>query len=668
MKIVKHIVFLLLASTLLGVNTLLSQNNETLLFIRVDNENGPVKLKWYSDKIVAHEGFNVYRQKQGVNDREKLNMEPLKPGAKPIPEAELTDELKGFSDVIIEPDFYVGKEPMLDFILMPYFIANEQFAQFAGIRFDDETAVKGSEYVYIIEEIKTGNEVEIVRSEPITAGELRMEAAPKEIISKSSNTKIKIGWKAEPERYYAVNIYRAPADNPDNVTKINEEPVRFNNEGGQVSKYPFQDLGLEEDAEFEYTLKTVDYFGLEAQIAKPVKFGTQDVIPPKAPYNIEIDGDDASLSFVLTWEAEIPDDFKSFSLFYSKKEDGEYVSVVEDLPAVQKTVDFEVDEPGEHYFKIQSKDVNGNATLSERVSKKLIDVIPPQSPQNVTTQADTGMVVISWDPVPDEDLMGYIVYRQLGDDSRPYNQFNRTPIKETSFTNQLPKNIVGGFNYKVLAVDTNGNKSGMSEAAAAVFEDKNPPPKPFLKPVRLNNDNLPVLKWQEIPAGDLAGVNVFRSTSETGDNPKQVNINLLRPGSKTYLDRSAEPGSEYYYYISAVDTAENVSPASEIKSIKTTSNDKIPAELKKFQIKRRGSKEINFSWEVDNPQAVLGYVLYGKGPGDKQLKPVTGRLEPGNSEYQIKKPAPGDHEFQLKVYDKAGNKTKSNIETIKIKN
>ena len=662
----KYILLIVLIPGLSAINLLMSQNtDETLFYVRIDDENGPVKLKWFTDKIVSHEGFNVYRQKQGTNDREKLNNEPLKPGAKPIPEARLTEELEGFSEIISKPDYYLGKEPMLDFILIPYFISNEHFAQFAGIRFDDATAAKGSEYVYIIEEIKEGNEVEIVRSEPITAGELRLEEAPKEIISKSSNTKIKIGWKAEPERYYAVNIYRAPADDPENATKINDEPVRFNNEGGGVSKYPFQDLGLNKDDEFIYSLKSVDYFGLEAQTANPVKFGTQDVIPPTPPFNLEIDGDDASLTLVLEWEAEIPDDFKSFTIHYSRGSDSDYKPVIESLPAVQKTVEYQVEEAGEHFFKIESADVNNNSSFSEPISKNLIDVIPPEVPKNVITEIDTGMVLISWDAVDDKDLMGYIVYRQQGDESRPYNRFNRVPITETSFTNQLPENVVGGYKYKVVAVDTNGNKSSMSNVAQAVFEDRNPPPKPFITRIALNDENQPEVNWQEIAAGDLQGIDVYRRLTGENSEWQKVNINILRPETKTYRDRSAEPGGTYEYSVIATDTAGNVSPRSNAKSIKIARDKSATAELKKFKAKtRRRNNNIEFEWEVNDPASVVGYVLYGKNPGDKQLKPVTGKLN--TMEYTIKKPAAGKHEFMLKIYDNKGNKIKSEVVTVEI--
>src|SRR4029079_3581597 len=68
------------------------------------------------------------------------------------------------------------------------------------------------------------------------------------------------------------------------------------------------------------------------------------------------------------------------------------------------------------------------------------------------------------------------------------------------------------------------------------------------------------------PEADIAGYNIYRSTDP--DLPKnrwdKLNAELLT--RTTFQDEKVESGKRYYYYLTAVDTAGNVSPASEVVS------------------------------------------------------------------------------------------------------
>ena len=67
---------------------------------------------------------------------------------------------------------------------------------------------------------------------------------------------------------------------------------------------------------------------------------------------------------------------------------------------------------------------------------------------------------------------------------------------------------------------------------------------------------------------DIAGYNIYRSTDP--DLPKQnwTKLNQALLTRTTYQDEKVEPGKTYYYYVTAVDKAGNVSPPSEVGSEK----------------------------------------------------------------------------------------------------
>ena len=65
---------------------------------------------------------------------------------------------------------------------------------------------------------------------------------------------------------------------------------------------------------------------------------------------------------------------------------------------------------------------------------------------------------------------------------------------------------------------------------------------------------------------DIAGYNIYRSTDP--DLPKQnwTKLNQTLLTRTTYQDEKVESGKTYYYYVTAVDKAGNVSPPSEVGS------------------------------------------------------------------------------------------------------
>jgi predicted phage tail protein len=67
---------------------------------------------------------------------------------------------------------------------------------------------------------------------------------------------------------------------------------------------------------------------------------------------------------------------------------------------------------------------------------------------------------------------------------------------------------------------------------------------------------------------DIAGYNIYRSTDP--DLPKQnwTKLNPTLLTRTTYQDDKVESGKTYYYYVTAVDKAGNVSPPSEVASEK----------------------------------------------------------------------------------------------------
>ncbi|MHB8842769.1 MAG: S-layer homology domain-containing protein, partial [Candidatus Aquicultor sp.] len=83
------------------------------------------------------------------------------------------------------------------------------------------------------------------------------------------------------------------------------------------------------------------------------------------------------------------------------------------------------------------------------------------------------------------------------------------------------------------------------------------PPAAPLKLRVTSTDPTISLAWTKSPESDLAGYNLYRKVKGSSDSFKKLNDALL--SKETFNDSSAEAGTTYIYYVTAVDTSRNES-------------------------------------------------------------------------------------------------------------
>jgi hypothetical protein len=122
-------------------------------------------------------------------------------------------------------------------------------------------------------------------------------------------------------------------------------------------------------------------------------------------------------------------------------------------------------------YRVRSVSVDGHA-LSMRsadsapVEYAVRDIFPPRVPTGLAIVpgfpgANTG-VDLSWEPVPDADLAGYIVYRRTGE-AGAWVRLTPEPVQAAAFRDAAPPD--GVCAYRVTAVDATGNESSPSGVA-----------------------------------------------------------------------------------------------------------------------------------------------------------------------------------------------------------
>jgi len=190
-------------------------------------------------------------------------------------------------------------------------------------------------------------------------------------------------------------------------------------------------------------------------------------------------------------------------------------------------------------------------------------------------------ITLSWQPpVANIDnstpvnLLGYNVYRT--DESQTesaHPPLNATLISGTEYAD---KTFQFGNNYRYIvravSLGTGGaqveslNSNAISVAPKDVFPPA-APERPSVAAPEPSSAKLAIF-FAANKETDIAGYNIYRSTDP--DLPKQnwTKLNAALLTRTTFTDDKVEPGKTYYYYVTAVDKAGNVSPPSEVGSEK----------------------------------------------------------------------------------------------------
>lgn len=94
------------------------------------------------------------------------------------------------------------------------------------------------------------------------------------------------------------------------------------------------------------------------------------------------------------------------------------------------------------------------------------DRFPPRLPRNVVALPERGAVRLRWDASPDDDTVGYLVYRQDLIQGKDFVRLTTDPVAGTEFVDRgLSSGLT--FSYQIQAVDGAGNESRRSEPVSA---------------------------------------------------------------------------------------------------------------------------------------------------------------------------------------------------------
>ncbi|GAA5042260.1 hypothetical protein GCM10011506_44430 [Marivirga lumbricoides] len=666
LKILISFIFLVFSVTagFAQLGKILIQNEESR-----DSKIG-IRLKWYSQELTYSEGVNLYRREKGNVTWIKLNAAPLKKKENMSQEAYQQDEtLEVFVALANESNASDVQGLVLMNIMVKSF-ESEAYSEFLGISYLDEQVEKGKAYQYKVAKIVGSDEKLIGLSDFIVASSFTAAPPVQDVEASLNVNKAEINWKPEDDRFYAVNIYRSSSVDRTSK-KINEHPVMISSvpEGSGGSNKPeamFVDDSLKENITYSYYLSGVDFFGKETAPSKIVTVSVRDVTPPPVPINLKETIENPKVK--LVWENPVAEDFSGSNIYRGTKSEGPFEKINSSvLPSSSNSYVDETKASGGYYYYVASVDTAGNEAPSRKVFAEIHDITPPSKPQGFIAVADTGIVVLKWQMNPEQDLMGYLIYRTVDkNDKDNFVLLNADPLLGNQHIEKLPFNAKNNFLYKLIAIDSSYNRSEPSELVSVRMPDILPPAQPFIKEVREQEDKM-IIEWIPNVDADLMGYHLFRAEGSDTASFEQLNINLLPGSSFRYTDRFTESGQEYFYSLQAVDSSGNTSARSTIYSgrRRAVQDEELKITFAKASFKKK-TKDVVISWKSEENDDFLGYVIYKKEGQESAFRPLTGMLQSSDhTDNQVK--GGFTYFYEVRAYSKSGTVAKSEILEIETK-
>ncbi|MBL7960547.1 fibronectin type III domain-containing protein, partial [bacterium] len=180
---------------------------------------------------------------------------------------------------------------------------------------------------------------------------------------------------------------------------------------------------------------------------------------------------------------------------------------------------------------------------------------PPGAPQNLTATAGNTQITLRWKKNSESDFLRYRIYS--GNSSNPTVQTDSTTggINDTL---KVISGLINGTTYylRITAVDSAGNQSGYSNEvnAAPLFD---PPPSAPQNLSAVAGNGQVTLLWRKNTETDFLRYRIYRSTSPNAS--LQVDSSLSDASDTTKIMGGLTNGTTYYFRVTAIDTAKNIS-------------------------------------------------------------------------------------------------------------
>jgi fibronectin type 3 domain-containing protein len=196
------------------------------------------------------------------------------------------------------------------------------------------------------------------------------------------------------------------------------------------------------------------------------------------------------------------------------------------------------------------------------------------APTSLAASVSQEAITLNWQPTTENingtkppNLLGYNVYRTTSD-KEAGKLLNQSPVTAETFKDEFFE-FGKEYYYFVRAVSSGTESTPIESGESNIVHikpiDTFPPSAPSAITLAAGQNVISIF-FAVNPEKDIAGYKIYRSTDP---NKPKSEWTLLTPDllkTNTFQDTRVESGTRYYYFITATDTAGNVSERSEVVS------------------------------------------------------------------------------------------------------
>ncbi len=433
----------------------------------------------------------------------------------------------------------------------------------AGTSYNDTTATPGGTFYYKITAADSWNgesgfsaSVSATRPKDVTP-----PAQPSNLAASTSGSGITLTWSPNTESDLAgYNVYRSSSATG-TFFKLNSSPFTSAN---------FTDTNAASGQTSYYQVTAIDTSNNESTAATISATRTVDTTPPATPSGFTASGSTSNIT--LTWTPNTEPDLAGYNIYRSASGTGTFVKLNSTPLTMASYTDTTAPAGVFSYYRLTAVDISGNESSFTTANALRKDTVAPSAPASVAASGDASGITVTWSPNTEKDLAGYNIYSSSSA-MGTFTKLNVTGLlTAASYFDSAAPSSSTTF-YRVTAVDLSGNESAPTGASAFRPGSNITPPAQPQNFQALANTTSIALTWSANTETDLAGYNLYRSSSPSGTFVKLNTAGLLT--STSYNDTTAAAGQTWYYQLTAVDTSSNESSAA-------TANATIPAQTTSF--------------------------------------------------------------------------------------
>ncbi|MBI1290724.1 hypothetical protein GC173_05715 [bacterium] len=358
--------------------------------------------------------------------------------------------------------------------------------------------------------------------------------------------------------------------------------------------------------------KTIDFFGVAA-----------DVTAPAAPTGLVATAGDGSVS--LDWSNNSEPDLAGYNVYRSTTSGSGYTKINAFLVTGSAYNDTTASNFTTYYYVVRAVDNAGSpneSTSSSQVSAQPQDTTAPAVPSGLSATAGDAVVNLNWSDNSETDLAGYDVYRSTTSGSG-YTKINGSLLTSSAYSDTTAANFTTYY-YVVRAVDNtpNVNTSANSSQVSAQPQDTTAPAVPSGL-VATAGDAVVNLDWSDNSEADLAGYNVYRSTT-SGSGYTKINGSLLT--SSAYSDTTAANFTTYYYVVRSVDNTPNVNTSANSSQVSAQPQDTTAPAVPSGLVATAGNAVVTLDWNDNSETDLAGYNVYRSTTSGSGYTKINGSL------------------------------------------